>query len=121
VFGTLHTTSAPKTVDRIVDVFPAAEKDMIRSMISESLQAIISQTLLKKTGGGRVAAHEVLIGTRAIRSMIRENKIAQMKSTLQTSSGEGMQTLDQSLQKLMSQGSISRDVAIAKADSPDAL
>jgi len=121
VFGTLHTTSAPKTIDRIVDVFPAAEKDMIRSMISESLQAIISQTLLKKTGGGRVAAHEVLIGTRAIRSMIRENKIAQMKSTLQTSSGEGMQTLDQSLQKLMSQGAISREVAIAKADSPDAL
>jgi len=121
VFGTLHTTSAPKTIDRVVDVFPAAEKDMIRSMISESLQAIISQTLLKKTGGGRVAAHEILIGTRAIRSMIRENKIAQMKSTLQTSAGEGMQTLDQSLQKLMSLGLISRDVAMSKADSAEAM
>ena len=121
VFGTLHTTSAPKTIDRIVDVFPAAEKDMIRSMISESLQAIISQTLLKKTGGGRVAAHEILIGTRAIRAMIRENKIAQMKSTLQTSAGEGMQTLDQSLQKLVSQGQISRDVAMSKADSAAAI
>ena len=117
VFGTLHTTNAPKTIDRIVDVFPAAEKEMIRSMISESLQAVISQTLLKKTGGGRVAAHEILIGTRAIRSMIRENKIAQMKSTLQTSSSEGMQTLDQALQKLMSQGLITKEMAMSKADS----
>ena len=121
VFGTLHTTSAPKTIDRIVDVFPAEEKDMVRSMLSESLEAVISQTLLKRVQGGRVAAHEILLGTRAMRSMIRENKIAQMKSTLQTSAGEGMQTLDQSLQKLMTLGHISRDVAMKKADNPQSL
>ncbi len=121
VFGTLHTTSAPKTIDRIVDVFPAAEKDMVRSMISSSLQAIISQTLLKRVQGGRVAAHEILIGTNAIRSMIKENKIAQMRSALQTGSADGMQTLDQSLQKLMTLGHISRDVAMKKADNPQAI
>jgi len=121
VFGTLHTTSAPKTIDRIVDVFPAAEKDMVRSMISSSLQAIISQTLLKRVQGGRVAAHEILIGTNAIRSMIKENKLAQMKSALQTGSADGMQTLDQSLQKLMTLGHISREVAMKKADNPNTL
>ena len=121
VFGTLHTTSAPKTIDRIVDVFPAAEKDMVRSMISSSLQAIISQTLLKRVQGGRVAAHEILIGTNAIRSMIKENKLAQMRSALQTGAGDGMQTLDQSLQKLMTLGHISRDVAMKKADNPQAI
>ncbi len=84
VFGTLHTTSAPKTIDRIVDVFPATEKEMVRSMLSESLQAVISQTLLRKRNGGRVAAHEILIGTRAIRNLIRENKIAQSRSAMQT-------------------------------------
>ncbi len=121
VFGTLHTTSAPKTIDRIVDVFPAAEKDMVRSMISSSLEAIISQTLLKRVQGGRVAAHEILIGTNAVRSMIKENKIAQMKSALQTGSSDGMQTLDQSLHKLMTLGHISREVAMKKADNPNAL
>ena len=121
VFGTLHTTSAPKTIDRIVDVFPAAEKDMVRSMISSSLEAVISQTLLKKTGGGRVAAHEIMLGTDAIRNMIKENKLAQMRSTLQTSAGDGMQTMDQSLQKLMAQGLISREVALKKAANPAAL
>jgi len=121
VFGTLHTTSAPKTIDRIVDVFPAAEKDMVRSMISSSLEAVISQTLLKKTGGGRVAAHEIMLGTDAIRNMIKENKLAQMRSTLQTSAGEGMQTMDQSLQQLMAQGLISREVALKKAANPAAL
>ncbi len=121
VFGTLHTTSAPKTIDRIVDVFPAAEKDMVRSMISSSLEAVISQTLLKKVGGGRVAAHEIMLGTDAIRNMIKENKLAQMRSTLQTSAGEGMQTMDQSLQKLMAQGLISREVALKKASNPSAL
>ena len=121
VFGTLHTTSAPKTIDRIVDVFPAAEKDMVRSMISSSLQAIISQTLLKRVQGGRVAAHEILIGTNAIRSMIKENKLAQMRSALQTGAADGMQTLDQSLQKLMTLGHISRDVAMKKADNPQAI
>ncbi len=121
VFGTLHTTSAPKTIDRIIDVFPAAEKDMIRAMLSESLQAVISQSLLKKVGGGRVAAHEILIGTRAIRSMIRENKIPQMKSTMQTGSSDGMMTLDQSLRDLIMTGDITREDAIKKADSPEAL
>ncbi len=121
VFGTLHTTSAPKTIDRIIDVFPAAEKDMIRAMLSESLQAVIAQTLLKKVGGGRVAAHEILVGTRAIRSMIRENKIPQMKSALQTGSSDGMQTLDQCLKELLLMGQITREDALKKADSPEAL
>ena len=119
VFGTLHTTSAPKTIDRIVDVFPAAEKDMVRSMLSESLEAVISQTLLKRLQGGRVAAHEILIGTRAVRSMIRENKLPQMKSTMQTGAADGMMTLDQSLQKLVTMGHISQEVAIKKADNPN--
>ncbi len=97
VFGTLHTSSAAKTIDRIIDVFPAAEKDMTRSMLSESLQAVISQTLLKKNGGGRVAAHEIMVGTPAIRNLIREDKVAQMYSAIQTGLGVGMQTLDQCL------------------------
>jgi twitching motility protein PilT len=102
VFGTLHTSSAAKTIDRIVDVFPAAEKDMTRSMLSESLVAVISQSLLKKKdGSGRVAAHEIMLGTPAIRNLIRENKIAQMYSVIQTSLGQGMQTLDQCLQDLV--------------------
>lgn len=121
VFGTLHTTSAPKTIDRIVDVFPAAEKEMIRSMISSSLEAVISQTLLKRVSGGRIAVHEILIGTNAIRSMIKENKIAQMKSALQTGASEGMQSLDQGLQKLLKLGLISREVAMKKADNPNAM
>lgn len=119
VFGTLHTTNAPKTIDRIVDVFPAAEKEMVRAMLSESLQAVISQTLLKKKNGGRVAAHEILMGTRAIRNLIRENKIAQMQSTMQTSQGEGMQTLDQSLQDLVMRGQVDREVARRKAMNPN--
>ena len=84
VFGTLHTNSAAKTIDRIIDVFPAAEKDMVRAMLSESLRAVISQSLLKRIGGGRVAAHEIMIGTPAIRNLIREGKIAQMYSAIQT-------------------------------------
>ena len=102
VFGTLHTSSAAKTIDRIVDVFPAAEKDMTRSMLSESLVAVISQSLIKrKDGSGRIAAHEIMIGNSAIRNLIRENKIAQMYSVIQTSLGQGMQTLDQNLQELV--------------------
>ncbi len=102
VFGTLHTSSAAKTIDRIVDVFPAAEKDMTRSMLSESLVAVISQSLIKrKDGTGRIAAHEIMIGNSAIRNLIRENKIAQMYSVIQTSLGQGMQTLDQCLQELV--------------------
>lgn len=115
VFGTLHTTSAAKTIDRIVDVFPAAEKDMVRSMLSESLQAVISQTLLKKVGGGRVAAHEIMIGTSAIRNLIREDKIAQMYSAIQTGQSVGMQTLDQCLKTLVSKGLVDRQEAAHKA------
>ncbi|MDX1442539.1 MAG: type IV pilus twitching motility protein PilT [Gammaproteobacteria bacterium] len=115
VFGTLHTSSAAKTIDRIVDVFPAAEKDMVRAMLSESLRAMISQTLLKKIGGGRVAAHEIMIGTPAIRNLIRENKIAQMYSAIQTGQGMGMQTLDQCLQDLLKKGLISKEDARNKA------
>ena len=121
VFGTLHTSSAAKTIDRVVDVFPAAEKEMVRSMLSESLQAVISQTLLKKKGGGRVAAHEILIGTRAVRNLIRENKIAQMRSAMQTGQSDGMQTLDQSLKNLVLKGLVDRETARRKADNPDSI
>ena len=121
VFGTLHTSSAAKTVDRIVDVFPAAEKDMVRAMMSESLRAVISQTLLKRIGGGRVAAHEIMIGSPAIRNLIRENKIAQMFSAIQTGGSLGMQTLDKCLQDLLSSGAISREEAMKKAANKDAI
>ncbi|OGT32259.1 MAG: twitching motility protein PilT [Gammaproteobacteria bacterium RBG_16_51_14] len=119
VFGTLHTSSAAKTIDRIVDVFPAAEKDMIRAMLSESLRAVISQTLLKKQGGGRVAAHEIMIGTPAIRNLIRENKIAQMYSAIQTGQQFGMLTLDQNLQELVKKNLVSRQEAASKAQNKD--
>ncbi|HLT04781.1 MAG TPA: type IV pilus twitching motility protein PilT [Pseudomonas sp.] len=119
VFGTLHTTSAAKTIDRIVDVFPAEEKSMVRSMLSESLQAVVSQTLLKKIGGGRVAAHEIMIGTPAIRNLIREDKVAQMYSAIQTGGAQGMQTLDACLKNLMAKGMITRDSAREKAKSPE--
>ncbi|WP_295443077.1 type IV pilus twitching motility protein PilT, partial [uncultured Thiodictyon sp.] len=115
VFGTLHTTSAAKTVDRIIDVFPAAEKEMIRSMLSESLRAVVAQTLLKKVGGGRIAAHEIMIGTPAIRNLIREAKIAQMYSSIQTGQAHGMQTLDQNLRELVNKGLITRADARSKA------
>ena len=118
VFGTLHTTSAEKTIDRVVDVFSGSEKSMIRSMLSESLQAVISQTLLKKIGGGRVAAHEIMIGTPAIRNLIRENKVAQMYSAIQTGGALGMQTLDQCLHNLVDQRLISNDIAKEKAKLP---
>jgi twitching motility protein PilT len=121
VFGTLHTSSAAKTVDRIVDVFPAGEKDMVRSMLSESLRAVISQTLLKKNGGGRIAAHEIMIGTPAIRNLIREGKIAQMYSAIQTGHGVGMQTLDQCLQDLLAKGLVSREEARYKAQNKEAF
>ncbi|NOG31388.1 type IV pilus twitching motility protein PilT [Halomonas sp. CH40] len=115
VFGTLHTTSAAKTIDRIVDVFPGEEKSMVRSMLSESLQAVVSQTLLKREGGGRVAAHEILIATSAIRNLIREDKIAQIYSAMQTSGGLGMQTLDASLKQLVKEGLVSREDAQSRA------
>jgi len=120
VFGTLHTSSAAKTIDRIVDVFPAEEKEMVRAMLSESLQAVISQTLLKtKDGSGRVAAHEIMIGTPAIRNLIREAKIAQMYSAIQTGSNVGMQTLDQNLTELVRRNVISSAAARAAAKIPD--
>ena len=119
VFGTLHTSSAAKTIDRIIDVFPAAEKSMVRSMLSESLRAAISQTLLKKNGGGRVAAHEIMIGTPAIRNLIREDKVAQMYSSIQTGQAHGMQTLDQNLKDLVGKGLVTPAEARKKAAHPD--
>ena len=121
VFGTLHTTSAAKTIDRVIDVFPSGEKPMVRSMLSESLQAVISQTLLKKVGGGRVAAHEIMIGTAAIRNLIREDKVAQMYSAIQTGGALGMQTLDQCLHHLVDQRLISAEIAKEKAKLPDSF
>ncbi|GLS83638.1 type IV pilus twitching motility protein PilT [Paraferrimonas haliotis] len=121
VFGTLHTTSAAKTIDRVVDVFPAAEKDMVRTMLSESLQAVISQTLIKKIGGGRVAAHEIMIGTPAIRNLIREDKVAQMYSAIQTGMSSGMQTLEQALQNLVNRNQISREDALSKSSNKASL
>jgi twitching motility protein PilT len=115
VFGTLHTTSAAKTIDRIIDVFPGDEKSMVRSMLSESLQAVISQTLLKRQGGGRVAAHEILIATAAVRNLIREDKVAQIYSAIQTGGNLGMQTLDASLARLVADNTVARDEAQAKA------
>ena len=120
VFGTLHTSSAAKTIDRIVDVFPGDEKEMVRAMLSESLQAVISQTLLKtKDGGGRIAAHEIMIGTPAIRNLIRESKIAQMYSAIQTGSNMGMQTLDGNLTELVRRNQISLAAARSAAKTPD--
>jgi twitching motility protein PilT len=120
VFGTLHTSSAAKTVDRIVDVFPAAEKEMVRAMVSESLVGVISQSLCKlKDGTGRVAAHEIMLGTSAIRNLIRENKVAQMYSSIQTGNSQGMQTLDQNLTDLVRRNIIAPSEARAKAKFPE--
>ncbi len=119
VFATLHTTSAAKTIDRIVDVFPGSEKEMVRGMLSESLRAVISQTLLKKTDGGRIAAHEIMICTPAIRNLIREAKVSQMYSTIQTGRALGMQTLDQNLQELVQQNKVSKQDARAKAENKE--
>ena len=115
VFGTLHTSSAAKTIDRIIDVFPAGEKDMVRAMLSESLRSVVAQNLLKKNGGGRIAAHEIMIGTPAIRNLIRENKVAQMYSAIQTGQAIGMHTLDQHLQELVAKGLVSRVEARSRA------
>jgi len=120
VFGTLHTSSAAKTIDRIIDVFPAEEKEMMRAMLSESLRAVISQTLLKtKDGSGRVAAHEIMIGTPAIRNLIRENKVAQMYSAIQTGQKFGMQTLDQNLTDLVRHNIIASSEARSRAMNKD--
>jgi len=120
VFATLHTSSAAKTIDRIVDVFPAAEKEMVRAMLSESLRAVVSQTLLKtKDGSGRVAAFEIMIGTPAIRNLIRENKVAQMYSSIQTGQQYGMRTLDQDLQELVKRGAVTMAEARSRAANKD--
>ena len=121
VFGTLHTNSAPKTIDRIIDVFPAEEKAMVRSMLSESLRAVISQTLLKKVGGGRIAAHEIMVGIPAIRNLIREDKVPQMYSVIQTGQATGMQTMDQCLQRLLALGVITKDDAAAKSKDKQSM
>lgn len=115
VFATLHTSSAAKTIDRIIDVFPAGEKSMVRSMLSESLRAVIAQTLLKRIGGGRIAAHEIMLATPAIRNLIREDKVAQMYSAIQTGQNMGMHTLDQHMETLVSRGLIQRHEAARKA------
>ena len=119
VLGTLHTSSAAKTIDRVIDVFPGAEKDMVRSMLAASLKAVISQTLCRKIGGGRVAAHEIMIGTPAIRNLINEDKVAQMYSAIQTGNSVGMQTLDQNLKDIATKGLISREEAKRKAERKD--
>ncbi len=121
VFGTLHTSSAAKTIDRIIDVFPAAEKDMMRAMLSESLRAVVSQALLKKVGGGRIAAHEIMIGTPAIRNLIRENKVPQMYSSIQTGQAMGMQTLDQCMQGLVGRKLVDKAEARSYAMNKDSF
>ncbi|MCK5878040.1 MAG: Flp pilus assembly complex ATPase component TadA, partial [Candidatus Marithrix sp.] len=119
VFGTLHTASAAKTIDRIVEVFPTAEKSTIRTMVSESIQAIVAQSLLKKIGGGRIAVHEILVGTPAIRNLIRENKVAQMYSSMQTGQKFGMQTLDGELEKLVQKRIVTKEHAREYAVNKD--
>jgi twitching motility protein PilT len=121
VFATLHTSSAVKTIDRIIDVFPGDEKEMVRSMLSNSLRSVISQTLLKKIGGGRVAAWEIMVANPAIRNLIRENKLAQMYSVIQTGQAEGMQTMDQCLRKLVDSGVITVGAARERAESKDSF
>ena len=121
VLGTLHTTSAAKTVDRVIDVFPSAEKAVVRSMLAESLQAVVSQILLKRNGGGRVAAHEIMRGTAAIRNLIREDKVAQMYSAIQSGQAYGMQTMDRALQNLVEKKIISLSAAREKARQPDLI
>ena len=119
VFGTLHTSSAPKTVDRVIDVFPANQQAQIRAMFAESIQAVITQTLCKKVGGGRIAGLEILLGTTAVRNLIREGKIHQLPSVMQTSQGKGMQTLEMHLLELVDRNLITREVAIEKTGNAD--
>jgi len=120
VFGTLHTQSAPKTVDRIVDVFPPEQQKLVRMMFSESFQAIICQALLRKRDGhGRVAAMEIMLGTPATRSLIREAKTHQLSSIIQTSAKLGMQSLDQNLKDLVMRGVVSEETALEKANNPE--
>jgi twitching motility protein PilT len=121
VFGTLHTSSAPKTVDRIIDVFPPNQQAQVRAMFSESIQAVVTQSLCKKVGGGRIAALEILIGTAAVRNLIREGKVHQIPSTMQTSQGVGMQTMDMALRDLFQKGQITRGTAVDKSGNPELI
>ncbi len=111
VMGTLHTSSAVKTIDRIIDVFPAGDKEMVRAMLSTSLEAVVAQALLRKEGGGRVAVHEVMIATPAIRNLIRENKIPQIYSMLQMGQKFGMQTMADAVDALRMSGVIASEEA----------
>ncbi|MBX7197989.1 MAG: type IV pilus twitching motility protein PilT [Rhodospirillaceae bacterium] len=113
VMGTLHTSSAAKTVDRIIDVFPSGDKEMVRAMVAGSLQAVISQVLLRRKGGGRAAAHEIMVGTSAVRNLIRENKIPQIYSMIQVGQRYGMQTMDDSIKRLVEQGVVDPEEASA--------
>src|SRR5262249_42567886 len=119
VFGTLHTSSAPKTVDRVIDVFPASQQSQIRTMFSESIQAVVSQTLLRKRAGGRIAALEILIGTPAVRNLIREAKIHQIPSSMQTGQAFGMQTLDMALMDLVNKGMVTPEEAQSRTLTPN--
>jgi twitching motility protein PilT len=119
VFGTLHTSSAPKTVDRIIDVFPPNQQAQIRAQFAESIEAVITQTLLKKKGGGRIAALEIMTGTTAVRNLVREGKIHQIPGTMQVSQKDGMQTMDMALQNLVSRGLVSKEEAQAKSTNPN--
>lgn len=119
VFGTLHTSSAPKTVDRVIDVFPPTQQAQIRTQFAESVQAVITQTLLKKKTGGRAAALEILIGTTAVRNLIREGKIHQIPGTMQVSQKDGMQTMDMALQNLVSRGVVTKEEALSKSMNPN--
>ncbi len=119
VFGTLHTSSAPKTVDRIIDVFPPNQQAQIRAQFSESIEAVITQTLLKRKGGGRVAALEIMTGTTAVRNLVREGKIHQIPGTMQVSQKDGMQTMDMALQNLVSRGLVSKEEAQSKSMNPN--
>jgi twitching motility protein PilT len=121
VFGTLHTSSAPKTVDRIIDVFPPSQQSQIRAQFAESIEAVITQTLLKKKGGGRTAALEIMTGTTAVRNLIREGKIHQIPGTMQVSQKDGMQTMDMALINLINRGIITREEAQAKSMNPNLL
>jgi twitching motility protein PilT len=119
VFGTLHTSSAPKTVDRVIDVFPPAQQAQVRAQFAESIEAVITQTLLKKKAGGRIAAHEIMTGTVAVRNLIREGKIHQIPGTMQVSQKDGMQTMDMALQTLVTRGLVSREEAQSKSMNPN--
>lgn len=119
VFATLHTSSAAKTIDRIIDIFPASQKQQVRSMLAESLEAVIAQKLLPRKGGeGRVVACEVMVANVAVRNLIREDKIYQIPSVIQSGGKSGMQSLDQDLQRLLHKGMIDREIAAMVAENP---